>query len=97
MRHSYLVTYDVSDPKRLRRVYKAMLGFGDHIQLSVFRCELSHRELVELRTALSQLIHSDEDQVLIASLGPVEGRARDAVQALGKPYLDPERLAVVVG
>jgi CRISPR-associated protein Cas2 len=97
MRHSYLVTYDVCDPKRLRRVYKTLLGFGDHIQLSVFRCELNHRELVELRSALSAIIHTGEDQVLLASLGPVEGRARDAIRALGKPFLDPERLAVVVG
>jgi len=96
MRHSYLVTYDVSDPKRLRKVHKLLLGYGDHVQLSVFRCELNHRELVELRTKLSDIIHAGEDQVLLASLGLVEGRAKDAVQALGKPYLDPERLAVVV-
>lgn len=97
MRHAYIITYDISDPKRLRKVYKTMLGFGDHIQLSVFRCELNHRELVELRTKLAADIHSGEDQVLFASLGKVEGRARGAVHALGRPYLDPERLAVVVG
>lgn len=96
MRHSYIVTYDVSDPKRLRRVYKTMLGFGDHIQLSVFRCELNERELIELRTKLSEVIHASEDQVLFASLGRVEGRAKDAVEAIGRPYLDPERLAIVV-
>lgn len=96
MRHSYIVTYDVSDPKRLRKVYKTMLGFGDHIQLSVFRCELNHRELVELRAKLAEVIRANEDQVLFASLGLVEGRAGNAVQALGRPYEDPERLAVVV-
>lgn len=96
MRQSFIVTYDISDPKRLRLVHKTMLGFGDHIQLSVFRCELNHRELVELRSRLSEIIHSDEDQVLFASLGPVEGRARDAVTSLGRSYEDPERLAVVV-
>lgn len=96
MRHSYIVTYDISDPKRLRRVYKLMLGFGDHIQLSVFRCELNHRELVEMRAALGEVIKTDEDQVLFASLGPVQGRAREAVSSLGRPYDDPERLAVVV-
>ncbi len=96
MRHTYIVTYDVCDPKRLRAVHKYLLGHGDHIQLSVFRCELNHRELIELRAGLASLIHSAEDQVLFANLGPVAGRARGAVQALGKPYVDPERLAVVV-
>ena len=41
MRHNYVVTYDISDPKRLRKVYKMMLGYGEHLQLSVFQCELN--------------------------------------------------------
>ena len=96
MRHSFIVTYDVSDPKRLRKTHKLLLGYGDHIQLSVFRCELNHRELVELRSKLSEIINASEDQVLLANLGPVASRARDAVSSLGRPYLDPERLAIVV-
>jgi CRISPR-associated protein Cas2 len=54
MRQTYIVTYDVCDPKRLRRVFKTLKGYGDHLQLSVFRCELSHRELVELRARLGE-------------------------------------------
>ncbi|MFO0762685.1 MAG: CRISPR-associated endonuclease Cas2, partial [Byssovorax sp.] len=37
MRHTYVVAYDVCDPKRLRQVHKTMRGFGDALQLSVFR------------------------------------------------------------
>ncbi len=96
MRHAYVVTYDISDPRRLRRVYKLMLGWGDHLQLSVFQCELTARELVELRTELARLIDVTEDQVLFAVLGRVEGRGAVAIQSLGRPYIDPERTAVVV-
>jgi len=28
MRHTYVVTYDICDPKRLRKVYRLMLGWG---------------------------------------------------------------------
>lgn len=96
MRHAYLVTYDISDPRRLKRVHKLMLGWGDHLQLSVFECELTHRELVELRTALAEVIDASADQVLFAVLGRVEGRGAVAIQSLGRPYVDPERTAVVV-
>ena len=96
MRHSYVVTYDISDPKRLRRVYKTMLGWGEHLQLSVFQCELNARELVQLRIELDRLIHHDQDQVLIVDIGTVEGRSPDAITSLGRPYVDPERIAVVV-
>lgn len=96
MRHTYVVTYDICDPKRLRKVYKLMLGWGDHLQLSVFQCELSHRELVELRVQLDRIIKPSEDQVLFVSLGLVEGRGSDAITSLGRPYIDPERVAIVV-
>jgi CRISPR-associated protein Cas2 len=96
MRQTYVVTYDICDPKRLRKVYKLMLGWGEHLQLSVFQCELNHREVVELRAALARIIHHMEDQVLFVDVGPVEGRGSDSISALGKPYIDLDRLAVVV-
>ena len=52
MRQTYIISYDVSDPKRLRKVFKTLRGYGDHLQLSVFRCELSPKELVEVRAKL---------------------------------------------
>jgi CRISPR-associated protein Cas2 len=96
MRHVYIVTYDIADPKRLRKVYQMMLGYGDHLQLSVFECELNARELVELRHTLAELIHHGQDQVLFAKLGPVDGCGSDSISALGRPYIDPERTAIVV-
>lgn len=96
MRHAYLVTYDISDPKRLRAVYRLMLGWGDHVQLSVFHCELSAREVIELKSELARVIDMSADQVLFGLLGLVEGRGSSAVESLGRPYLDPERLALVV-
>jgi CRISPR-associated protein Cas2 len=91
-----MVTYDVCDPKRLRRVYKLMRGWGEHLQLSVFCCELDKRELVELRAGLANLINHAEDQVLFVDIGPVEGRGSTSISALGLPYVQPERRAIVV-
>ena len=96
MRQTYIVTYDVCDPKRLRKVFRLMKGYGDHIQLSVFRCELDARMLIELRGRLGQVIHHEEDQVLFIDVGPTEGRARLSVRALGKTYVPPVDIALVV-
>ena len=95
MRQGYIVTYDVRDPRRLRKVFKTMQGYGEHLQLSVFRCELNARELVELRAKLGAVIHHERDQVLFVDMGPAEGRAREAIRALGQPYTPPERRALV--
>jgi CRISPR-associated protein Cas2 len=96
MRQTYIVAYDISDPKRLRKVFKTMKGYGDHVQLSVFRCELTHRALVELRVRLGGIIHHDQDQVLFVDIGPEEGRASTSISALGRAYMQSERSAVVV-
>ena len=96
MRQTYIVSYDVCDPKRLRKVFKLLRGWGDHLQYSVFRCELNHRELVELRTKLAKLIHHDEDQVMFVDVGPVEGRGSTSMSAIGRPYMHPERHALVL-
>ena len=96
MRTMYLVSYDVSDAKRLRRVFKAMRGFGDHLQYSVFRCDLSARERAEMIATIDAIIDHVADQVLIVDLGPPDGRALECFLSLGRPYTPPERLAVVV-
>jgi CRISPR-associated protein Cas2 len=86
MRQAYIVTYDVCDPRRLRAVFKIMKGYGEHLQLSVFRCELDARTLVELRGKLYEAIHHEEDQVLFVDMGPTEGRGRECISSLGLPY-----------
>lgn len=96
MRQTFVVSYDIADPKRLRKVYRLMRGWGDHIQLSVFRCELNARELVELRSLLAVVIHHGDDQVLFVDVGPVEGRGTTSIRAIGKLYTSPERRAIVV-
>jgi CRISPR-associated protein Cas2 len=96
MRNVYLVCYDVSSDRRVKRVYKVMRGFGDHLQLSVFRCELSARERAEMIAALSQVIDHKVDQVLMVDIGPADGRAGEVFATLGRPYSQPERHAVVI-
>ena len=38
MRTTYLVCYDICDDKRLKKVFKVMRNYGDHLQYSVFEC-----------------------------------------------------------
>jgi CRISPR-associated protein Cas2 len=63
MRNSYLVCYDISDDKRLRKVFQEMRRWGDHLQYSVFECQLRDSDLVRLRAELSKIIHHHDDQV----------------------------------
>ncbi|MGC9326749.1 MAG: CRISPR-associated endonuclease Cas2 [Candidatus Hinthialibacter sp.] len=96
MRRLYIVSYDICNPKRLRKIFTIMRGFGDHLQLSVFRAELSMKECLQMKMQLDPIIHHDEDQILIIPLGPAGGEIEEEIEALGRPYEPQERSAIVV-
>jgi len=82
--HCYVVTYDISCPKRWREVYRLMNGYGEWVQLSVFRCDLTPVRLAELKARVGEAIHHDEDQVLIVEVGPSASTVPDAFDVLGR-------------
>ncbi len=96
MRTTYLVTYDISDDKRLRAVHRTMRDFGDHLQYSVFECQLTPADLVRCRHLLSEIIHHGEDQVLFVNLGPAQGRGDRVISALGRAYTPIDAPCIVV-
>lgn len=96
MRNSFIVCYDICDPKRLRQVFKIMRGWGDHLQYSVFECQMTKMDAARLRAQLSDVIHHTEDQVLFVNLGPAEGRGDRVISAIGKPYVNVDAPLIVV-
>lgn len=98
-RRLYLVCYDIcgkGHPRRLRRVYRTLRGYGEHIQYSTFRCTLTERRLAELEAALIEIIRPSEDQVLIIPLGSAERENAWKGWTLGLPIGDPERVVRIV-
>jgi CRISPR-associated protein Cas2 len=91
----YIVTYDISDDRRWRRVFRLMKGYGRWLQLSVFQCRLSARRRVEMARRLEELIHNSEDHVLILDLGPAD-KVDPRVESLGKTFESVKRAAVVI-
>ena len=96
MRLLYIVTYDICDDSRWRKVFKIMHGHGDHLKYSVFRCMLSDLERIGLLEKLSKVIKHDTDQVLMFPLGPVDGLDALRVVAIGLPLAPMHRGAIIV-
>ncbi len=92
----YLVTYDISDQRRWRRIYRIMRGFGDHLQLSVFRCVLSESQRARFLDAVERTIKPTEDQVIVVPLGAAASGTAWRAFALGRPLIRPQRSARVV-
>jgi len=58
-----VVSYDVTDDKRRRKVMKAMEGFGQRVQYSVFECHLEPRDIARMHQKLRKLINLREDDI----------------------------------
>jgi CRISPR-associated protein Cas2 len=86
-----LVTYDVNTEtpigrRRLRRVARACLDFGQRVQYSVFECEVDPGQWTALRARLVSEIDPAVDSLRFYRLG-ASGRRR--VEHIGaKPNLD---------
>ena len=90
---SYLVCYDIADPKRLRKVARLCEDFGYRKQYSVFLVRVSATDYVRLRTRLYETIDLQLDQVLFI---PLCGKCSQGFDSLGKPTDPPESKDVVV-
>lgn len=88
MRRFVLVSYDITEDKRLRRISGLLRGYGERVQYSVFLCQLTEKDLVVLSEKIKDIINHKEDQVILIGLGPVAGK-QDSLpgrwQVIGAP------------
>lgn len=65
-----LITYDVSTEtregrRRLRRVAKTCLNYGQRVQKSVFECQVNTMEMTRLKDQLLTIINQEQDSLRI--------------------------------
>ena len=69
-----LITYDVNTTtaagrKRLAKIAKECVNYGQRVQNSVFECSLDAAMLVAVRKKLLSIINEEEDSLRIYNLG----------------------------
>ena len=74
-----IVTYDVdttdkSGQRRLRRVAKACLDYGQRVQNSVFECELTEVQFCILKERINEIIDHSLDSIRFYHLNRSENR-----------------------
>ena len=94
-RTRYLVSYDIANPKRLRKVAKICESYGSRLQYSVFECPLDDTRYQQLRAELDLSIHHSDDQILFISLGVESSSNPMRIEAIGMPYTQKSRLTII--
>ncbi len=80
-----LITYDVNvvsegGQKRLRNIAKTCLDYGMRVQNSVFECEVTPAQFVELKDTLTSIFDSEKDSLRFYMLGK---KGRNRIEHLG--------------
>jgi CRISPR-associated protein Cas2 len=60
-----LITYDITDPKRLRRMHAFLKDYGLNTQKSVFECDIDYEALKVIRNFCRDTLDLNKDQVRI--------------------------------
>jgi CRISPR-associated protein Cas2 len=93
-----LVTYDVSTEtetgrRRLRRVARACLNYGQRVQNSVFECSVDPAQFTKLKATLLSEVDAKVDSLRFYYLG---SNWRRRVEHFGaKPSVDPDGPLIV--
>jgi len=64
----YMICYDISDPKRLRKTAKIIEGFGIRVQYSFFQCEMPMDKLEKMKSKVLEIIDTDYDNFFVYPL-----------------------------
>ncbi|MEG6511365.1 CRISPR-associated endonuclease Cas2 [Desulforamulus ruminis] len=93
-----LITYDVNTTtpegkRRLRKVAKACVNYGQRVQMSVFECVLDPAQFSELRHKLEATIEPSIDSLRFYMLGSNWKHRVEHVGAKGS--YDPEGVLII--
>jgi CRISPR-associated endonuclease Cas2 len=89
----HIVTYDIRDNRRWRRLFQLLKRRGAHRQLSVFLVHADDKSIRKLAEQIGRIIDPAVDAVLIAPINRLQG---DKIIELGQsgPLPGPQVLIV---
>lgn len=87
MKQAYLISYDISEPRLLKRVAAYLETQGVRIQKSVFLLSLPPKKIQSVKATLEKMVEEDHHVMII----PLSPSALKKSEFLGPP---PERFYV---
>jgi len=64
----FVISYDIKNDKKRTKVCNALKDFGNHVQYSVFECELKEKDYSKMLSKILPLIDKNNDSLRIYSL-----------------------------
>lgn len=84
-----VVTYDITENKRLKKMHKFLKNFGVPVQYSVFECDLNREQIRSMTQGADEIMDLKEDALLIYAVCR-ECRHKTQVIGQGEVWVDSE-------
>ncbi len=92
----YIVSYDITDEKRLSKVRNTLKGYGYRLQYSVYRCDIEEKDMIILTSELEDIINNNEDGIMVIDLGPTGNTSKNKITYIGQqPYEHNESTIII--
>ena len=88
-RRWHLVSYDIREPRRWRRVYRLLKGYGTRVQYSVFRVRATELQFQRLRWELEKELDVEDDLLIVHLCPSCAARIRSRNREGAWPADDP--------
>lgn len=75
-----IISYDISSPKRLRKVADCCLNYGVRVQLSVYEFRLPANLFDKFWSEVTRIADPDEDKIVAY---PLHGKSARAIRTFG--------------
>ena len=88
-----VISYDIPDDKRRKKVRETLQNFGTRVQYSVFECNLPEKYLKRLKTKLAKIVDLREDNLRYYVLCK---NCMEKVESYGKRKFTDEPICYIV-
>ena len=83
-----IVAYDIADPRRLAKIAKLMLDYGQRVQKSIFEVSVTPPVFHQMKTRVEDIIEYEEDGV---KYFPLCEQCSGTVEIIGQGhFVDPD-------
>lgn len=91
MKQFVVVSYDIVNDRRRRKVMKTLKGYGEHVQYSVFECRLEANLIAEMRRRLARLV-ARPDSIRLYFIGADDV---SRIEVIGAGVVLAERIFII--
>lgn len=87
-----VIAYDISDPKRLKKVAETCMNFGVRVQYSIFECRLTAQQFNSLWEQVCAIADGEDDRIVAY---PIFAHAARDVRTYGRMFSNDAVVAYV--